>query len=322
MTDNGNHFVSTAKEITERAANWIELRMRDTWCAEDEEALQYWLNAAPAHRIAFWRLEVAWGETSRLTALRQPISSALPHPWNGVTAIISKAIAAALVIAMLGYMSASYFKQGDVTYSTGLGERKTLALSDGSRIELNTNTTLRIAFAGSGRKVWLDRGEVYFNVHHDAEHPFEVIAEGQRIADLGTQFNVRADGKRLNVAVLQGRVSFDVKGGSAPAELVPGDVAVAEAGKLSLMRASASDLIDRLSWRSGKLKFHHTPLAQVAHEFNRYSGKKVVISGAAAGDLTINGTFATNVMQAFARIAQEILGLKVDDQGSKIVISH
>jgi transmembrane sensor len=112
------------------------------------------------------------------------------------------------------------------------------------------------------------------------------------------------------------------KTGSDHIELNPGDVVVAKAGKLSLTRVPTEDLTDRLSWRSGKLMFHHAPLSQVAAEFNRYNGTKVVIAGEGARDMTINGTFATNDVQAFGRIAQTILGLKVDHQGTKIVISR
>lgn len=323
MSDTNFHLETGAAAVNEQAANWIERRMRPTWSGADEAALQAWLAEATAHRIAFWRLESAWSETSRLAALRPP---ALQRPQRAPTtstwSTISKSLAAAVLIAAAGYFASGYFTAQNATYSTGLGERKTLTLADGSQIELNTNTILRAAMAGDVRKVWLDKGEAYFSVKHDAAHPFEVIAQGRRITDLGTRFNVRSDAGQLKVAVLQGRVSFQEKSGSDHIELNPGDVVVAEAGKLSLTRVPAGDLTDRLSWRSGKLMFHHAPLSQVAAEFNRYNGTKVVITGESARDMTINGTFATNDVQAFGRIAQTILGLKVDHQGTKIVISR
>lgn len=323
MTDTNLRPAVRAADITEQAANWIERRLRNSWNTQDEAALEAWLDEAPAHRIAFWRLEGAWDETSRLAALRPPAASRSGRaPTSTTFPTISKSLAAAAMVIAVGYLAWGYTGTRDVTYSTGLGERKTLTLADGSRIELNTNTVLRTAMAGGSRKVWLDKGEAYFSVRHDAARPFEVIASGQRITDLGTQFNVRTDGDRLRVAVLQGRVSFSGKSGETPIELAPGETAVAEAGKLSLVRVPTRELADRLSWRSGKLMFHHTPLSEVAAEFNRYNAKKVVVAGDGARDLTINGAFATSDVQAFARIAQTILGLQVDDKGSKIVISR
>jgi len=313
----------SANEITEQAANWIERRSRESWSASDEVHLQDWLFDAPANRIAFWRLESAWSETSRLTALRQPEAHRVRRetPRRKLPMLSNLAVAATVVVA-LGLLTSSYFSSRESTYSTALGERKILTLADGSQIELNTNTILRAAITAGARKVWLDKGEAYFSVKHDTARPFEVIVSGRRITDLGTKFNVREEGNRLRVTVLQGRVSFDERDGSAPTELKPGDIVTSEAGKLSLTRVPTQELTDRLSWRSGKLMFHHAPLSEIAAEFNRYNVKKIVISGEGARSLTVNGTFATNDVQAFARIARTILGLQVDDQGSRVVISH
>lgn len=323
MSDTNIPPPSSAQEITDKAADWVERSMHGAWSAADEGALESWLSESPAHRIAFWRLDGAWSETSRLTALRTPPS----HRSRGaapprIRPTISKSLAAAAVIVALGFSISGYFSPRGTTYSTGLGERKTLTLADGSQIELNTNTVLRSDGSGTARKVWLDKGEAYFRVEHDAAHPFEVIVADQRITDLGTEFNVRTDGDRLKIAVLQGKVRFDGKGGGAHADLLPGDVAVAEASKFSLTRLPALELANRLSWRSGKLMFHHTPLAQVAAEFNRYNSLQVIVTDEQTRALTINGTFATNDVDAFARIAQSVLGLRVENQGQAIVISH
>jgi transmembrane sensor len=311
-----------AGAITEQAASWVERRMHASWSDADEAQLQNWLAQTPAHRIAFWRLEGAWNETSRLAALRPPSRHAQDQSAPGRRLPIMRALAAAAVIVAVGVAASGYFTSGGTAYSTELGERKTLTLADGSRIELNTNTVLRIGSGNETRKVWLDKGEAFFHVKHDAAHPFEVIAANQRITDLGTEFNVRTDGSRLKIAVVQGRVRFDGRDGRAHTELLPGDVAVADAGRVSLTRLATPELSERLSWRSGKLMFHHTPLSQVADEFNRYNSRKVIVAGEGARALTINGTFATNDVHAFARIAQSVLGLKVEDQGQKIVISH
>jgi len=322
MSDQRSSSVADAGAITDRAASWVERRMHASWSDADEAELQNWLAETPAHRIAFWRLEGAWNETSRLAALRPPSYRPQAQIAMRKRPYISRVLAAAAVVTAVGVTASGYFKSGDMVYSTELGERKTLTLADGSSIELNTNTVLRIGNGSETRKVWLDKGEAFFHVKHDAAHTFEVIAANQRITDLGTEFNVRTEGNRLKIAVVQGRVRFDGKDGRAHTELLPGDVVVADAGRVSLTRLAMPELSERLSWRSGKLTFHHTPLSQVADEFNRYNSRKVIVTGARARALTINGTFATNDVYAFARIAQSILGLKVEDQERTIVISH
>ena len=77
-------------------------------------------------------------------------------------------------------------------FSTEVGGHETVTFSDGTRIELNTNTVLRARMTTAQRTVWLDKGEAYFQVKHDPAHPLTVIA-GHRVTDLGTEFLVRDD---------------------------------------------------------------------------------------------------------------------------------
>ncbi len=56
------------------------------------------------------------------------------------------------------------------------------------------------------RTVTLDGGEAYFEVVHDARHPFVVLAGNRRITDLGTKFSVSREGDHVQVVVKEGRV--------------------------------------------------------------------------------------------------------------------
>ena len=89
-------------------------------------------------------------------------------------------------------------------YATDIGGRKILSLSDGSKIELNTDTSLRIAKGSGGRRVWLDKGEAYFEINHNAAWPFIVTAGTHRVTDLGTKFTMHETGNWLEVALLEG----------------------------------------------------------------------------------------------------------------------
>ena len=126
-----------------------------------------------------------------------------------------------MVVIAVGFVANKYFKDEGTTYSTGLGERKTLTFVDGSQIELNTDTVLRASFENGSRNVWLDKGEAYFRIKHDAAHPFAVEAAHQRITDLGTEFSVQSNAGRLKIAVLKGRVRFDGTANGAHTELIP-----------------------------------------------------------------------------------------------------
>src|SRR3546814_18300530 len=83
-------------------------------------------------------------------------------------------------------------------YDTPVGGQRLIALADGSQIELNTKTVVRTAVSKTLRRVWLDNGEVFFEIAHDAAHPFVIFAGPKRITVLGTNFSVRRDGDKVS----------------------------------------------------------------------------------------------------------------------------
>ena len=210
------------------------------------------------------------------------------------------------------------------TYATDLGGRSSLKLPDGSRIDLNTNTSLRVAMGGGHRAVWLDRGEAYFQIVHDSSHPFMVYANGHRITDLGTKFLVRQQKDRLEVALVEGRARVDVgdRASSRFAILTPGDVALAVADRLSVAGHQSKKLANQLGWRQGQLIFNETTLSDAVAEFNRYNTTKLIVRDPAVAQLKINGTFPTDGAEMFARVARHILQLRASRRGDDIVISR
>lgn len=310
-----------AKDIQLRAAEWItERREAVDWTVEDQAAFDAWLAESPAHLLAYWRLDAAWNRTHTLAEARD-VSREEFKPRR--LPLFLKIAAAFGVVSVLGLAVANYaLTPHDRTYSTPVGGHETISFADGSRIELNTNTVLRTRMTTDQRIVWLEKGEAYFQVKHDAAHPFIVMAGNHRITDLGTQFVVRRDAKRLQVAVEQGRVWFDAHTPSQSALLSPGDVATASANSVSVTRESTHELANELGWRRGVLIFKQTTLADAAIEFNRYNRQKLVIANADAAAMKIDGTFRATNVEAFARLAQTILGLNVANEGNEIVISR
>ena len=220
------------------------------------------------------------------------------------------AVAAAIVV--VGTAAASYFsKSAEHRYATVVGGRETLTLADGSRIEMNTNTALRVGEVGSQRTVTLEGGEAFFQIKHDSKHPFVVNVANRRIVDVGTKFSVLADGRHVRFALVEGLARLENigdKGTRSSTLLAPGDVAVVAGQSLSLSKRSKSELANQLAWRRGILVFDNTPLSEVAAQFNRYNQRKIVIADQAAGRRTINGAFQANDLEAMTNIAREVLG--------------
>ena len=320
MTDD---FSSTPMDVEKQAADWLADRDRDDWSDADQVRLDAWLAQSPAHEIAYWRLEIAWARTERLAALRRP-AQASPKVSRARGPIFARAAGAVGAIAIAGLLAGSYFFRGEEqTISTSVGGHKKVTLADGSLIELNTDTALRIASSGATRKIFLDRGEAYFRISHDAKHPFVVLAGDHRVIDVGTAFVVRRDSERLEVTLLEGRARFESTGilASKAVDLTPGDEIVATADGAARAHKPVSALANKLGWRHDVLVFDGTTLADAAAEFNRYSKIKLVIADSHVARLTINGTFRTGNLQAFVDATQVVLGLNVIDHTDEIVIS-
>jgi transmembrane sensor len=316
--------MTAATGIQTRAADWLLERREGEWSAARQAEFDAWMEESLAHRIAYWRLDAAWGRADLLTAMRRPAFQRHAEVKRKTWPKVLRAVAAVIVIgAVAGAMQ--WFETGkpaEKTYATAIGERERLTLADGSQIELNTDSQVRTEIAANQRKIWLDKGEVYFEVKHNEKKPFVVMVGDHRITDIGTKFVVRRDRNGFKVSVLEGVVRLeDGNTDRKPKILTRGEVAVASANRTQIVRQTQQELTDAIGWQRGVLVFDHTSLAEVAAEFNRYSNAKIVIADPKTAALTIDGTFPSNNSRAFMRLAQAVLGLSVDDRGSEIVIS-
>lgn len=317
---------SSAQQIEIRAAEWLDRRTLWDWNDEKQEHLDAWLGENTAHLVTYLRLEAVWARAERLTALRQPprvIKAARPFApyWIGA----AKIAAGIVVLAAIGIVGFR-LEQADrgKTFATPVGGRETLAFSDGSQIELNTNTVLHTEIGQEKRTATLEQGEAYFQIKHDQNRPFIVMAGSSRLIDLGTKFVVRREKDRLVVTLIDGRVHLETgaDAGSRQITMAPGETAVATAEGLVVTRKAPTELADKLAWRKGLLVFQHTTLADAAAEFNRYNDRKIIVGDAVTSQLTINGTFPANDVGPFVEVTGAVFGLRAEKNSNEIVLKH
>jgi len=314
-----------ADELDTIAAQWIVRREKGEWSAETQSEFDRWL-ATPGNRIAYLRLTDVWNRAGRLKALSAQRRGRF-FSFRGDTFKTAAKVAALFALAAAvgagGYAWLS--RTNDVRYATGIGEREIISLADGSRIELNTQTVLRLASEGGKRIAKLESGQAYFDIKHDPVHPFTVLTNGHKVTDIGTKFEIRTDTNKVQVTLFEGSAQFESDSPSATRQnaiLVPGDVAVATAQSMRIVRKPAQKLIAELGWRHGVVIFDHTTLADAAAEFNRYNRKKLVVTDPKVAKLTIGGTFQTTNTQQLTQLARDIFGLTIEDRGTDIVISR
>ncbi len=349
---------STRTEIERIAADWLARRDSDAWTPDDDVALQAWLDADTAHRVALLRLLAAWSESGRLQALgagwKQPGPPPRGHwaqPAHGVgiasiasppdlrdlklaprarnrrsratTAFAALSIAACALFAGWGWRT--YTRVDTASFQAALGHVQAAPLADGSQAVLSSDSRIDVRLSRRQRLVELRRGEAIFDVAKDAGRPFVVDTGDRQVIAVGTRFSVRRDGADLRVVVTEGTVRLEQTRrdgqGPQPAALLPaGSVALARADGVLVRSLPVAEAEDMLDWRDGTLAFRDATLAEAAAEFNRYNARKLVVADAAAGALRLGGSFRWDNAEGFARLLERGFPVRAEYDDARIVL--
>ena len=286
---------SLSEPIDEQAARWTARLDGGDLTAADRLALHAWLDEAPAHRAAFERYQMICDDTAEsLPVLAQVSAVARPDPiprrrprW------IPAAAGLAAALAVGAFWAVPYFRDTQ-TVATVAAQRSTLTLPDGSRTDLNAQTTLSTDFRHDRRLVRLEKGEAWFSVAKDAAHPFVVETPGGTVRVTGTQFNVRlAAGGRPEVTLLEGAVAFE--NAAARVRLAPGQQISAEG---ELRQLAADELDNVTAWREGRIVLNGLTLAEAAERFAVFHGKTITVMPELAS-LRLGGSHSLDDLPGF-----------------------
>jgi len=328
--------MSRAAKASDRAAQWVIAQEEGGWTETDRADFEGWLAESDGNKAAYWRLKHSWRQADRIAALghsRPPGTNpgeplARRRRANGwFRASVAAALAATLG---LGYHTSVNWREPTAApatsqFATGIGVRKVVELPEGSRVELNTRSRVRVAVTDHRREIWLDGGEAYFEVTRRAGLPFIVHAGNRKVTVLGTKFSVRRIGDEVDVSVLEGRVRVEEvreRGGLRSTIIAGGDIARTRGPATLVIARSEQRVENMLAWREGMLNFDRTRLADAAAEFNRYNRKPIVIADPDLADMRIGGTFPATDPDAFVRLLRDAYGLKVEDSPDSIKVSN
>ncbi len=213
--------------------------------------------------------------------------------------------------------------QGQNLYKTPIGGLETVHLADGSRVTLNTDTTIRVRIGRTRRRVELDSGEAYFIVARDPSCPLDIFVSNRRITANGTEFSVRRDAKDLLIVVTAGRVQLAAAGTAAPhsaTTLAAGTVARTAGSEVLTDRAAQMKMEELLSWRTGFLEFHDMTLTDAVAAFNRYRTLKLSLADPSIASLRISGRFRSTNSEAFLWLLQQGFAVVAEEQPGGIIL--
>ena len=191
-------------------------------------------------------------------------------------------------------LSAAKNEIGTLTYNilkTPRGGQYTITLSDGSRVWLNSASSLRFPTVfGKERNVELT-GEAYFEVARNPERPFKVKANGTEVRVLGTHFNIMAydDERLISATLIEGsiRISKD----DNLILLKPGQQAnVTEDGKIGVLKNA--DVEQAIAWKNGVFNFNGSDIQSTMRQIARWYDVEVIYENKIAEHF--NGTIPRN----------------------------
>ena len=210
-----------------------------------------------------------------------------------------------LLLVGLGVWNERIYDRWRADYATAVGEMRSVTLSDGSRVQLNTDTALAVRFSDDRRRIDLYRGEAFFTVARSSDRPFQVDAGGGTALAVGTAFNVRAVDETVTVAVWNGRVEISLEPGRESfGEAVTIDAGLeARYGPGGEIETRNADLATAADWRQGRLIFADRPLRSVVAELDRYRPGVIVFLNSAIAEARFTGSLSLHdTDQALAAI--------------------
>jgi transmembrane sensor len=297
----------TAHQIDAEAADWAARLDRGPLSAEDEAALQGWLDGDTRALGAFGRMRALALSSERARALGPDFDPASFEPAAYVPRRrimqVGGAIAAAALISAGGAWQVLRHRG---RFITGKGETKVVALQDGSVVTLNTASEIQVSYSDTLRAVELVRGEALFDVAKNKSRPFVVAAGDTSVRVVGTSFSVRRiDTAPVQVLVREGTVEvFKPAQDTKPVRISANSMAVAQADNMqaiATMPLPAAQLHRQMAWQNGQIAFEGETLARAAEEFSRYSDTRIVIEDSGLAKEEIAGLFKATDPVGFAQ---------------------
>lgn len=315
----------------ERFQEWAIIATDGSADDDDGENVVY---LPPQHRLStsLVTLPAPGGEEHSTGALRRRL-------WLG-------AIAAGLAAVAIAAILLSPMLRGQTTIQTKRAERREVALADGSVVEIDPQTRIRVAFEEHTRRIFLERGRALFRVAKNPARPFLVQADGTSVRAVGTAFGVDWQKQGVIVTVADGKVGVFASSASPPEEVTKTSTPTASAApstgtrqaphRLEVLLAAGQQLrmlssgtaeavrnvnSDReLAWAKGRLVFDNETVRDAVEEFNRYNRVQLHVTDEALATRRVSGVFDSSDLESFIGFLQTVASIHVTRTESEIIM--
>ncbi|TFY88322.1 DUF4880 domain-containing protein [Pseudomonas kairouanensis] len=295
-----------APAVVEQASEWLMLQWGGDLRGEQREAFAQWQAADPEHRRAWQRLQHLQQTLGGVPA--DSARAVLRDSPDTQRRAALKLLGALLIAGGSGYLvqRSEPWQAAFAEYRTPTGEIRHVTLSDGTRLDLNSDSAVDLRFSATERRICLIRGEILLTSGHDPLRPLIVQTPAGDVQALGTRFAVRewADGSRVDL--YEGRVRVTPVHGLA-VQMNAGDSLwfnQRQSSNLPAVDANTS------SWTEHRLIAERQPLGAFVEQLSRYRPGLLRCDQAVAG-LLLTGVFPLNDTDAILAALERSLPVQV-----------
>ena len=238
---------------------------------------------------------------------------------------LSAAAASALLVGT-GYMVSSELHPqpalSALSISAPSGQTASMMLSDSTTVWLNSNSELQVADGAKGERTVSLRGEAFFDVAKDPDHPFVVKCGQRNIRVLGTSFNVSSySPEHFAIDLLTGKVEMS-DGNGFTCTLSPMERLEFNDGKYSKTQIGSTE---ERGWMDGFYHFSDISLRDVIRSIGNYYNVTIGFADPSLADLRCSCTFRKedslgHILSVICKAYKGELGYRISSDGSSAVI--
>lgn len=296
--------------ILGEAADWMVQLQSGSATDEDRRAIAQWQGRSAQHAQAWQRAQAVLGDFNSVPA--SIAGDTLKRIGRKKSLGRRQALGLLLLAGPATWLAWQQkpWQAWTADQHTAIGEQRDLTLPDGTRLLINTASSLNIAFTDQVRRIDLLQGEVMITTAKDpapTHRAFVVQTRHGTARALGTHFSVRVGEHSSRVAVLEGAVEM------LPARASRG--LILKAGEQSAFGSDSVAAVapldsSALTWENGMLLAQHMRLADLLDELGRYR-RGVLRCHASVAGLSVSGAFPLRDTDASLRLLQDTLPVKV-----------
>ena len=297
-------------QILAEAAEWFAVLGSDQVSKSEREQWQAWLASHPDHQLAWSRVEYLTHTFDDLPP--KATSDTLNSPDLNRRRILKTAILGTLSLSTWELWQQEYLQQLSADYNTEIGVTRSITLTDGSQISLDTNTAINVEFTSTLRKVQLISGEIYIKTAPDNANfyrPLVVDTHQGRVLAMGTRFSVNQQSNETQVKVFEEAVEIQ------PSKLELNQRLTLKAGQstdFTQLKIKPLQPIynNQPAWTQGILLADNLRLNDFLIQLNRYRRGFVTCTPEIA-DIRIVGSFPINDINRILAMLEETLPIKI-----------